>query len=208
MSAPNATWGGTQAVKKEVSYVNTADQITEYVEVWTGNPLDGAWPTMAVGDIIAPNLGSVNLGNLAWYSVDTGQGQNKALAKLTAKAANKFHEVDSTDTKAKWHLDYGVEMVKLVGPNLWGVILTQPYVCPVVQRTILYVNTVPTVPADGIETPTPPFSVATPAQPPGVYYSGSIYPVWNWYKTSVVERNLDGYSLITRWQWMVTTGVQ
>lgn len=102
MSTPNVTWAGTQADRKSSEFIAMGNGVTDYVEIWTGNPASNLWPNYAIGAncTAAVNLG-VSTGNLVWYKIQVEQGNNKALGTYTATASDKFD-----DDNAIWTLEY------------------------------------------------------------------------------------------------------
>ena len=197
--AADVIWVGNGALKKEVDYSQTLDGIVEYVEMWTGNPLNVAWPNYAVGTNIAPTFGNTNLPNLVWYSADAEQGKGKALASYTAKASNRFDMA-----RAKWSLEYAMDTLtfKPSPGHDQQPTFSVPYPAAVLTRTSYW--TTPPLGAIGAGSPpAAPFSYNQPAIPGYAFHTCGV--VYGWYKTDADPAlTKDGWTLTERWKWIVT----
>ena len=197
MASPNVTWvGPNQALMKEYTFTNTADNIVEYVETWTGNKNDAAWPTFAPG-------GTTNVGGseiLTWYSVESEYGKNKALSSLTAKASNKFNV-----NRAKWSMEQALESVTYrVLPDYTdnNHDFTVPFLAPVVTATLFSIG-VPNLTTNTPNLADCPFTYDA-NQPLSVSFHN--YSVtYGWVQTKEPQLTSEGWQMVARWRWMVTS---
>ena len=185
--AAEVKWRGVNAERKQLDYVKSADGVVEYTEIWTGNPQNAVWPSYAIGDTITPTFGTTTLPLLAWYSITAEQGQNKALAQYTAKASNKFHDVDTGDVLAKWSLEYSQDWVTLP-----GVAVGIPVAFPIITKTTLHISPPPTG--------TPVWVEQSPPSPPFGFYSPTITGYSFIKINDSVSRVSDGYSRQQQWK--------
>ena len=197
MASPNVTWGGPNlASMKEQTFIHTADNIIEYVETWNGNKDDTAWPNYAPG-------GTANVGGsetLTWYSVESESGKNKALSSLTAKASNKFNV-----NRAKWSMEQALESVTYrVLPDYTdnNYDFTVPFLVPVVTATLFSIK-VPNITTNIPNLSDCPFTYNA-NQPLFVpFHNYSV--TYGWVQTKEPQLTSEGWQMVTRWRWMVTS---
>jgi hypothetical protein len=201
MASP--TWPTTiKAALKEANFTQSLDGITEYWEVWTGKKDDATyWPAYVAGAGCTPAVayhGVTWPGDLYWYSINAESGQNKASATYTARASNRF-------SKPKWSMDFSMESVQFLSGGSSGVLITAPYLTPVVTKTS-YSVTVPAVTGLGPGTPaSPPFTLPSMTAPPALPSFTGAY--WGWYKTNCdPSLTTEGWQLTERWKWIKIIG--
>jgi hypothetical protein len=195
----SVTWVGSGALKKESEYSKALDNITEYTETWTGNPLNVAWPNYVIGSSVVPTFGSTNLGNLVWYSADAEQGKNKALASYVARASNRFDL-----SKAKWSLEQTLDTLtyKPLPGHEQQSTFSRPFMTAVISK-VSYSPSVPVVDfTDQYPSPAPPFSIIQSLPPYVPFHTNDV--TYGWVKTSCdPSLTKDGWLLTERWKYMV-----
>jgi hypothetical protein len=178
------TWGGVKAALKERNYTQSLNNITEYIEVWTGKKDDVAWPNCKVGEILCPSFGNLNLGNVVIYTVDGQSGQHGDLASFTIRASNKFD-----DDKAIWSVDYS-----LISQEISGFLYAKVPI-PVVQK-LSYHATEPT--PDNIG------ALEAPAKFSSLFI---LIPNYSWRKTADNPALTEqGWTRTERWSYMSLYG--
>jgi len=198
MSKPSPTWGGTTADLKERAYTIDAYNVIEYTEVWTGKVDDAnTWPNYTEAEIICPNVGNVNLGNLAVYSIDTEIGRNKALAHYVIKASNKFSELSNVGTQ------YSCEMRQVEGRVIVGAGFPfgkVPWFVPSVNKISKWLNPPNASNIGMLENP--------PADVPFAYPNGWPPPEpvrlqwWGWMKTAAEVSKADVWQYSETWAYV------
>jgi hypothetical protein len=158
----SVTWVGTpQAIKESSSIQKLNRDIIEYSEVWKGKHDGTGWPAYVIGGTISPTIGGVGGVALKWYDISVENPVRGAVASYTARASNRFYEVNPS--YAEWSVDLDFQPSWIENSDMSSNFLVGQ---PVVKKVVYYLIA-PAIPASGyVETPVPPFSILTPGLAP------------------------------------------
>ena len=202
--------GGSEVTNSQRKAIVGLDNITEYIEIWTGKKGGTGWPAYVNGD-------ASGYGTTKWYSLSVEEGSQKGVSVYTARASDRF---DSD--KWKWSVNYGVENVisgisstsfsfpfgaSTLKAVFGGTLLHKPYVCPIVSRVSFY-TVAPAALAGSVGGPSGcPLTYTTPGQPgflTGIYPDN---PTWGFMKSAATPVLTElGWQMNEVWQWMVISG--